>query len=344
MEKVRVGFVGVGRNGMAHMEAHTRLGKSVVYAACDRNEKRLQTVRERFGVQKCYSDDAIYDDPDVDAITINTGDPFHVEPFVKALAAGKHVLVEKPVGNSPEQLLEMAAAARKAAPGLKVQCGFVLRYNPVYEAVHRLCREGKLGRIFYMESDYIHNLIHQKFQTDEVTGKNWYLEEEHPLTGGGCHQLDLLRWFSGREVVEVTGYGNHAAFPEMRHNDCEIVLFKFDDGAVAKVACAYGPATARPPFTNLRVYGTSGTVERDAVAIATGPEDYHPALKPIEAERIKGHPYDPEIGDWLDAIRDNRPTRCGFYDGANSTMACLKGIEAIRSGQPVVVPVLRPQP
>lgn len=339
MSPLRVGFVGLGHNGMAHVEAHRLLGTSVIQAFCDRSPRRLAEAGAKFGVTRLYEGDEIYSDPTVDAISIHTGDPFHVEPFVKALEHGKHVLVEKPVANTVDQLRVMADAASQADPRLKIQCGYVLRFNTVFEAVHALCRAGRIGRIFYMEADYIHNLHYQKKQTDAATGRNWYLEEEQPIVGGGSHELDLLRWFSGREVVEVAGYANHVAFPEMRNDDLQVALFRFDDGAVAKVAAAYGPMTARPRYANLVLYGTRGTVKDDTVAESGGPDDVHPAFRPINAARISGHPYEPEIDDWLTAISQDRPTRCGFFDGANSTAATLMAVQAIAQKRPLTVPV-----
>jgi predicted dehydrogenase len=64
-----------------------------------------------------------------------------------------------------------------------------------------------------MEGDYVHNLLYQAKQTDPVTGRNWYLEHELPLVGGGSHPLDLLRWVSGKEVSRVWGYSNHRVVP-----------------------------------------------------------------------------------------------------------------------------------
>ena len=162
------------------------------------------------------------------------------------------------------------------------------------------------------------------------------------MVGGGSHQLDLLRWFSGREVVEVSGYSNGVAFPEMQNDDCQVALFRFDDGTIAKVACAYGPMTERPPFCNLRVYGTMGTVDSDRVALANDRDDIHPPYAPLDADHIQGHPFDREIEDWLDAIRTGSQVRTNLYDGANSTIACLVAVRSMAEGRPLEVPVYGP--
>jgi len=190
-----------------------------------------------------------------------------------------------------------------------------------------------------MEGDYIHNLLYQAKQTDTLTGINWYLEYERPIVGGGSHPLDLLRWFAGAQVVAVCGYSNHVAFPAMKQDDCQVALFRFDDGTVAKVAALYAPRLGMAPYNNLRVYGTRGTVERDQVAIAKNAADVHPVLRPVAVDRIAGHPFDREIEDWLDAIREDRNSRCDLFDGANSTIAALVATEAMATGKTLPVPV-----
>ena len=337
---LRVGFVGLGHNGLAHAQAHQRLGRSVIAALCDRRPDRLQQAATLLGVDRLYQDDAICAAPDLDAISIHTGDDQHLEPFCRALAAGKHVLVEKPLANSEAAVRAMVAAAQQADPELKIQVGYILRFNPVFAALRAQVAAGALGRIYYMEADYIHNLLYQQQQTDPVTGRNWYLEEELPMVGGGSHPLDLLRWLSGQEVVRVHALANHVAFPQMRHDDCVAALFGFADGSIAKVAALYGPRCAMAPYYNLRLYGTRGTVERDRLAVAAGDDDVHPEFQPVTADRVIGHPYDAEIEDWLDAIAEHRPPRTSLLDGARSTLATLVAVRSAVEDRELAVPSL----
>lgn len=337
---IRVGFVGLGHNGQAHLGTHRKAGRSEVAAVCDANPALLEKVSREFGIDRTYrSAEELCSQPDIDAVSIHTGDPFHKEPFLAAVRHGKHVLIEKPVTNTLEDLEEMVAAARAADPHLKLAVGYILRFNPVFEAIHALCRSGRLGDIYYLEGDYIHNLLYQANQTDTATGVNWYLDDEKPIVGGGSHPLDLLRWFTGANVVEASGYSARKAFPAMHEDDCQVALLHFDTGAIAKVAALYGPRCEMAVFYNLRVYGTLGTVERDTVAISRAADEVHPAFEPVMGERVAGHPFEPEILDWLEAIETNRPPRCDFFDGANSTAATLVAAQAMAAKRPLPVPV-----
>jgi len=339
---IRVGFIGLGHNGIGHIEAHRRVGKSEVIALCDINPERLESASKRFGIKKVYqSAEELCAQADIEAVSINTGDPFHAEPFLTAVENRKHVFVEKPLANTVDQVETMVASARSADPKLKLVVGYILRFNPVFEAIHNLCQTGKLGQVYYMEGDYIHNLLYQANQTDTFTGVNWYLEYEKPIVGGGSHPLDLLRWFSGAEVVEVMGYSNRMGFPAMKQDDCQVALLRFDSGAIAKVTASYAPRMGMAPYYNLRIYGTRGTVERDQVAISKDENDVHPEFRPIEADHISGHPFDREVEDWLDAIREDRSPRCDLFDGANSTIATLMAVEAMTHRTPLPVPVYK---
>lgn len=338
MRKINVGIIGLGRNGRAHLRSHLELGKSNIVALCDRNERRLEEAGRELGITALYTDDRFFDHLGMEAVSINTGDDAHVDPFLKAVGAGKHILIEKPLANSEADIHTMVAAAA-AHPELKIQVGYVLRFNPVFVKIHQLAREGKLGDIYYLEGDYIHNLLYQANQTDEVTGHNWYLEEEIPMVGGGSHALDLLRWISGKEVTQVWTYANHVAFPAMHHDDCQVSLFQFADGTIAKVAALYAPRCGMAPYYNLRVYGTNATVDRDTVAISQSPDEVHPPFVPVEANRVVGHPFTPEIEDWLDAIREDRTPCCPLTDGANSCIAALCAVRATQEGGQVEIPV-----
>ena len=339
--RVKVGIVGLGHNGLAHARCHVKSEKAELVALCDRNMDLLQKAGEELGITKFYAGDAIFADPEIEAISINTGDSQHVDPFLKAVSAGKHVLVEKPLANTPDDVLRMVAAADAAGNNLKIQVGYILRFNPVYEKIREKAREGRLGSIFYMEADYIHNLLYQKDQTDPVTGHNWYLENELPMVGGGSHPLDIMRWIKGKEVTHVWSYANHVAFPEMTNDDCMVSLFRFEDGTIAKVAALYGPRSPMAPYYNLRVYGTGGTVERDQIAICRNEQEMHPDFTPVQADRQTGHPYDTEVDDWLDAILNDRPPRTDLKDGAASTLATLIAVESAKSGAELEVPRLR---
>ncbi len=264
MSKVRVGVVGLGGNGSGHTKSYWHSPNAELVGICDLNPQRLQWAKDSIGLDDrvgLYTSlEEMLGQANLDALSVNTSDHLHAGPFVHGLQAGCHVIVEKPMGNTLDDLYAMTEAARQS--DRKTMVGQILRFNPYYNAVHDLCASGKLGEIFYLESDYIHALQGQAdpARVNPYIGNiNWYLEHEKVLVGGCSHQFDLLRWFADSYAVEVMGYGNSIAFPAMKHPDCMCAVVKLASGAVCKLTGAYGIVGPRPAFNNLEVYGTQGT-------------------------------------------------------------------------------------
>jgi len=341
METLRVGVVGLGGNGRAFVRGYLASKRAELVAVCDLNPDRVQAVHDEYGVEVGYSSlDEMLDRENLDVLSVHTPDHLHAAPFVAGLQAGCHVLVEKPMGNTMQDLERMTAAAR--ASDRKTLVGHILRFNPFFAEVKQLCAAGELGEIFYLEADYIHGLTRQgdPERINPYLGNiNWWLEHEKPIVGGGAHQLDLLRWYADCNVVEAFGFGNSIAFPAMKHHDCMAGLFKLESGAVAKVTGAYGVVGPRPEHCNLQVYGTQGTIRGGQ--LIKGAHDA-PQVTDLTARQISGHPFEPEIEHFLDCIIEDGPTLTDAFDGANSAAATIMAAESILSGRPEKVPIFKP--
>ncbi len=331
---LRIGLIGLGHNGRAFARIYANHPRCTLAAVCDFDAAKVSAVADEFGVAGRYTDDAFFA-ADLDAISIHTPDPLHAGPFVKALDAGKHTFVEKPMGNTKEDLDRMTAAAARS--GRKTMVGQILRFNPFYARVKEMAAAGDLGEIFYMEADYIHDL-HVQGAAERFNphiGMNWYLEKEIPMVGGGVHPFDLLRWFAGANAVEVEGFANRIAFPQMKHPDCQVALFRLESGAIAKVAAAYGPVGPMAPFYNLVVYGTKGTIARGQAHLGNGHEF---TTEDLTGLGVKGHPYDPEVDHFVTCILEDRPTLVDAFEGANSAIACITAAESAERGERLAVP------
>jgi predicted dehydrogenase len=323
MNKIRVGVIGAGHNGLGWCEDYHKSATTELVAICDRDGERLAAATNRFPRADAYSDYQILERDDIDAISIHTSDHLHAEPFIKTLAAGKHAFVEKPMANSIEDLKLMLKAAR-AAPHLKTMVGHVLRFNPHFAMLKKLITDGHLGEIFYMEADYIHDLRYQQYM------EQWKLDEEIPIVGGGVHELDLLRWYCG-DIVSVKADQNHIAYREMKAPTTQVGLFTFANGAIGKVTALYGSIGARPPLANMTIYGTKGTIRRDGLAL-DGMEEL--IKLPYDYE---GHPYSPQVEHFADCIIADRDVLVPAEEGAKSAQACLLAYEAATTGQTIAV-------
>lgn len=340
MGKLRVGVVGIGHNGIQHARTYWLHDQADLVGMCDFDQQKLDHAKEWIGTDDSCglynSLDEMLEKAELDLLSVNTSDHLHAEPFVKGLEAGCHVLVEKPMGNTMDDLYMMTEAARKS--DRKTMVGQILRFNPYNIEVHRLCNSGELGELFYLEADYIHALQEQGLPeriNPYIGNINWYLEHEKVLVGGCSHQFDLLRWYSNSYAVEVMGYGNSIAFPQMKHPDCMCAVVKMANGAVCKLTGAYGIVGPRPDFNNLEIYGTKGTIRGGKVMRGEGHEATE---EDISSMQIEGHPYEPEINHFIECILEDKEPIVDAFEGANSAAGMIMATEAVETGKVLAVP------
>jgi predicted dehydrogenase len=333
--KLGVGVIGLGHNGIAFVQGYLNNPLCELKAICDISKGRLKDVTEEYNIRSAYNDYGILDRDDIDVISVHTSDHLHTEPVVKALEAGKHVFVEKPMAMTIDDLAKIVGAVKRS--GTKLMAGHILRFNQHFRMVKELVDSGTLGRIFYMEGDYVHDLRYQAdpARYSEELGCNWYLEREIPMVGGGIHPFDLLRWFVGCNAIEVKSYGNHVAFPAMKSDDCMAAIFKFENGCLAKVAATYGCVSPYAFCNHVSVYGTKGTVNRDKLCLEGFGERWAD-LPPLSGE---GHPYDPEIDSFLRCILEGTEPPVDVVDAANSTSAVITAAEATNADKGVKIPL-----
>lgn len=219
MSKVRVGILGLGRWGMCHLEAFSAIGQAEVVAICDQSPERLAQAGDAYGVsQRFTSADELIAHEGIDLISVVTFESQHLAPTVKALAAGKHVLVEKPVTTKPDEAHAMLAAA--AASGRWVFPGHLLRFDPRYAAIKEAIQGGQVGTpvSMYMKRAREHFLY-------ATFGR------VHTVYELMIHDIDLAIWYAGCRVKKVKAYGK-----SISGNPAPEVLWanlEFENGALA---------------------------------------------------------------------------------------------------------------
>ena len=321
-ERIRVGVVGLGHNGLAWCRDYQKHPECELVAVCDRDESRLADAVALFGAAG-FSDYTILEQP-LDVISIHTPDHLHAEPFILSLQAGMHVVVEKPMANDLEDLERMVKVA--AGSDRKVYVGQVLRWNPLFRFIKQLVSDGVLGDVFYVEGDYNHDLRMQR-QMEE-----WKVSREKPIVGGGVHPFDLLRWYVGN-AVETFACSNHLAYPEMNEDTSIVATFQFESGVIGKVTAMYAPVIGGMAHDyNIAVYGRKGSVIRRELYLDGLSK---PMMMPIEYE---GHAYDPQIEHMVRCIKENRQPLVDAREGANSAAGVLCAHESALVRRPVRIP------
>lgn len=200
-----VGYAVIGLGSISEvavLPAFRHSKKSRLVALVSHDLKRAKELGKKFRVKNCYS----YDDydrclsqPDVEAVFIASVNGAHADQAMRAAAAGKHVLCEKPMANSVADCRRMVEACRQN--NVRLMIAYRKYFEPGSVALKKLVKSGKLGRLRHIFSTYTEIV-------DPVKAKHWQLNPQ--LAGGGSlmdigiYCLNSMRWLAGSSPLEAT--------------------------------------------------------------------------------------------------------------------------------------------
>lgn len=331
MAKLKVGTIGL-RAGHPRQWEGSPLVET--HGVCDVDEALLASVAEGCDADIVSTDYRnLVSCPDIDIIFVASPDQFHCEHACAAARAGKHVLCEKPMVMT---LAECEAVVDSAdAEGVKFLVGQVCRFAPGFVMAKRLIDQGMIGELFFIESEYAHDYTHIKgvggWRVDPVRLR-------HPVLGGACHAVDLLRWVGGN-VAEVFAYASRKVLADWPVDDCTIAALKFAEGGVlGKVFCGVG---VKRPYTMRSVfYGTTGTIVCDntspQIQLASESVYGHQRFTSIPVN-LASHNKRAEMDTLARAILDDAAIELDAREGARTVATCLAAVESAATGKPVAV-------
>lgn len=244
--------------GMAHAEAAEASENCILYAACDIDRERLDRFSELYPNALTFTDfDSMLSDDNIDIVSICLPSAMHADFAVKAMKAGKNVLVEKPIDITPER----AMLIEKARQNTGMTCGIVHqnRFNAVMYPLRNALRSGLLGHI-YLGTFAVKWYREQKYYDRGGWRGTWEMDGGGSLMNQAVHTVDIMQWLMGdiKEVKSVGGIFGH----NIKTEDMTASLIEFESGAVAtfvSTTCAY-PGIS----TDIMLYGTCGSFEADA--------------------------------------------------------------------------------
>lgn len=340
-----VGIIGLGY-GRAHIAAFQAHHCDVV-ALCQRDRAKAETVAELYGVPRVFERwEDLLEQARPEIVVVATPPHLHAEIAHNALAAGAHVLCEKPLAMTPAEAAGMAETAARS--GRVTVTAFNWRYPAAMRRLHAMVEEGFLGRVFHVTARWLGGRV-----ADEASPLTW--RNDRSLAGHGAmgdmgvHVIDLIRWSFG-EFARV-GARSGVAYPTRlvtadRHADAEdfsAVTGELRSGAVVNLMVS---RVARGTQENaLEVYGSRGAL---AYRITRqGEHWYHGELRaasgggPMEPVKLTGlrpvaggeqidvlgrATIGPLVGQMLEAIESGGTGRPSFEDGARAQAV----LEAVR--------------
>jgi len=249
MQRVKHGVLGLGWFGEKHCEALAAVPDVELHALCTRDPKRLSDLAGRFGVGKAFADyREMLADPELESVSVTTMWDQHSGPALAALAAGKHVFLEKPMASTVEDCDAIVDAARVSTGFLMV--GHICRFNPRYAAAKQEIAAGRIGRIISM---------YARRNLPAWVGAS-VLDKIGPIIGDCVHDTDLMFWFSGSRAV--TAFAQTVKVRDHAHPDLGQVMYRLASGA----SCILESVWCLPDTTpfqideRLEVIGTEGSI------------------------------------------------------------------------------------
>ncbi|MER6846826.1 Gfo/Idh/MocA family oxidoreductase [Streptomyces flaveolus] len=304
---LRVGMVGYAFMGAAHSQGWRTAGRvfdlpldPVMTAICGRDADAVRTAADRHGWASAETDwRSLVERDDIDLVDICTPGDSHAEIALAALAAGKHVLCEKPLANTVAEAEAMTRAAEEAgARGRLAMVGFNYRRLPATTLARRMVAEGRIGRLRHVRVTYL-----QDWLVDPQAPLTWRLRKELAGSGSlgdlGAHIIDLAQYLTGERLAGVSALTetfvrerplpggavrglsatSAAGTGEVTVDDAAVFTGRFASGALASFeATRY--ATGRKNALRIELNGERGSLAFDLERL--NELSYHDGSEPGE--------------------------------------------------------------
>jgi predicted dehydrogenase len=323
MSRLRWGLLSTARINRLIIPAVRASARSDVTTVASRSLDKGRAYAEEWQIPRVLgSYEALLDDPDIDVVYISLPNSLHVEWTIRALAAGKHVLCEKPLALTVADVDRVAAAAERA--GRTATEGFMYRHQPLTHAVEAIVKSGRLGAIRGVKGAFTFLLTRDgDVRLDPALGGG-------ALWDIGCYPVSYACLLAGESPVEVFGWQQSSATGV----DLEFSgMLRFRDGSVAQFDCGFaGPFRAEMEIIGreaaLRIKRPFRSDELSRLILSAGDET---ETLPFET----APPFSGEIADMEAAALDGRPPRIPLAE-SRRTVAVLTALYAsARAGRPV---------
>jgi len=362
MAPLRIAMIGHGFMGAAHSQGWRVAPRFFdlpsfpeMAVVVGRNAEKTASDAARWGWQESSSDwRAVIERDDIDIVDIVTPGDSHAEIAVAALAAGKHVLCEKPLANTVAEAEAMTEAARTAPNGALAMTGFTYRRVPAAALARDMVAAGRVGRVLQVRAAYL-----QDWLVDPDVPLTWRMQKEIAGSGSlgdiGAHAIDLSQFVTGLTLTSVSGTvetlvkqrpiqetsvglggKGGSELGDVTVDDVAHIIGRYDSGVLGTFE-ATRFATGRKNALRLEVSGTEGALSFDLEDLNslmfydnTAPEAERGFTRILVTEPV--HPYIPawwpaghmlgyehgfshQVKDFIESIAAGTQPTPSFADG-----------------------------
>ena len=335
--RIGIGVVGAGRMGSTHARLIAcSVAEARLAGIADVNLDTARRLAAGLGDPPVFGSIAdLLRAPGLDAVLIATPSNRHLEAIRAAAAAGRDILCEKPIALTMADA--DAAVAAVDAAGVRLQIGFMRRWDADYARARARLASGSLGRpILFKSLQFDPEPPPPAFADPAVSGGI--------MVDMGIHEFDLARWLIDDEVAEVNAYGSSLAHPslaEVGDVDSAVVALRFAGGATGTVELAR--STTYGEDVRTEVLATAGSVWVGNLPLARGSwsgrgatggvstDSADPSIPRFEAG------YAAQVRGFARAIADDRPVEVPASAGRAALAIALAADRSMREGRPVAV-------
>jgi predicted dehydrogenase len=338
MRKLGVGVLGVGEMGKRHAENLRRLvPEARLVAVADAAAERARQVAAELEIEHSYgSPEAMLECKELDAVLIATPDKFHAQAIIAAAHAGKDILCEKPLALNLADGHAALDAVAKA--GVRLQIGFMRRYDPAYAAAMHRVEAGEIGvPVIFKSVGRDKDASPIAAYEANLNGMVFY--------NNTIHDFDLARWIMRDEIAEVHSYTTVAIRPEVaKYGDvvASVVNVRYEHGAIGNIEsymqAVYG-YDVRTEIVGSKGSILVGSLRQTAATFLTSGGGVQTLADHFLTRFADA--YLAEVRDFVQNILNDRPVRVTGEDGLKALGIAVAAENSHVQGKPARVTVGR---
>lgn len=339
MKNFRIAIVGAGVWGETHAGIYREHPNVEPVAICDKNIEKARALAEKYGIQRVFgSVEELLAYGDFEAVSIVTPDFLHADIAVKCAEAGKHMLIEKPLATTREDVFRILEAVNKHK--VRAMVDLHNRFNPPFAEAKRLVDLGELGKLRsgYFRLNDIKWVATDMLSWSAQSSILWFL---------GSHSFDTLQWLFQDKATRVYAVSNRGVLDDLGvdTDDTFLSTIEFEHGGIAQMENGWITPNANPCVNDIKcnLTGDKGMVAIDASNhnLIQFYSDNTVTVPDIIVRnqihgRVKGFAYE-SIRSFVDKLAAEEPFIVSLEDAARTSLAILAIMESAKTRMPVEI-------
>jgi UDP-N-acetyl-2-amino-2-deoxyglucuronate dehydrogenase len=337
-KKFGYGIIGCGTISKWHAEAAAATGKYNLVAVTDVRKEAAQKFAEQFHCVAEESTEALLSREDIEIVSICTPSGFHAIDAIKAAKAGKHVIVEKPMAITHEQINDILKAC--AENNVKMQVISQMRFKENVLKTKQAIESGKLGKLVLGDVSMKYFRSQEYYDTGGWRG-TWKLDGGGALMNQGIHGIDTLQFLMG-PIKSVYALAKTLA-RKIEVEDTAVAVVEYENGAIGTITGATSVYPGIP--RRFEINGTEGSIVLTEDTITLWEIKGEPKVEIEEKKRGMNSSSDPtafgieghvlQFEDMADALINNREPKVNQYEGKKPVEIILAIYESEKTGKKV---------